>query len=266
VSHQRWSFGEVLRRVGDWFKNFDAQEFNRQLSATLTKWQQSDWGYVLGELPGLDGIAFMAGLEREDQLRRSNVDISAYGNEDLIERRMEEALAHPAWLAEVGACIERAALDSAARSQLQKALEFIERHDYELAVPLLVIPLEGALWQVAIDDGLVETRGDAMFLTAKASPNQRKITSVAAVLDLPQLSLDLSLRRFVRGLAYGEGVHRERHGRGSIGWRRRAFYLLIALAGWLEHQGTAEQERLLRRAFIEAAHRRRAAVRGDEAA
>jgi hypothetical protein len=261
----RWTFGEFLRRAGQWLQNFDPQEFNRQLAATLTKWQQSEWGYVLGELPGLDGIAFIAGLEREDHLRRSNVDPSAFGTEDLIERRMEEALTDTEWLTEVGECIERTALDGAARRQLRKALDLIQQHDYEIAVPLLVIPLEGALWQVAIGDGLVESQGNAMYLTAKADPKRRKVTSVANVLDLPQLSLDVSLRRFVRGLAYGEGVNRMRHGLASAGWRRRAFYLLIALTGWLEHEGVPEEPRLLRRAFIAAGRRRRAATHEEAA-
>lgn len=265
MSQPRWTFGEFLRRVGQWFQNFDAQEFKRQLRATSTKWKQSEWGYVLGELPGLDGLVFIAGLERDDQLRRSNVDPSALGTDDSVERRMEEALTDGDWLTELDACIERTALDGAARRQLRKALDFIQQRDYELAVPLLVIPLEGALWHVAIADGLVESRGNAMYLTTKAAPSQRKVTSIATVLDLEQLSLDVSLRRFVRGLAYGEGVNRMRHGRASTGWRRRALFLLIALAGWLEHEGTPNEARLLRRAFIEAGRRRRAAAQEETA-
>lgn len=263
MSQPRWTFGDFLRRAGQWLQNFDAEEFGRQLHATSTKWKQSEWGYVLGELPGLDGILFIAGLERDDQLRGSNMDPRAFDTDDLVEQRIEEALTDADWLTELGTCIERTALDGAARRQLRKALNFIQQRNYELAVPLLVIPLEGALWHVAIADGLVEPRGNAMYLTTKAAPSQRKVTSIATVLDLEQLSLDVSLRRFVRGLAYGEGVNRMRHGRASTGWRRRALFLLIALAGWLEHEGVADEARLLRRAFLEAGHRRRASAQEE---
>jgi hypothetical protein len=156
-------------------------------------------------------------------------------------------------------------LDDASRRQLQQGLTFARDHDYELAVPLLVLALEGPFWQLAVNQGLVAERGDAVFLAAKVDPNERKVTSVTEVLDLPQLSLDSGLRRFVRGLPYGRGVHRVRHGRAREGWRRRGLFLIVALAGWLEHHGGPDGNRLLQDAFV-ARTRRLGEGQGEDGA
>lgn len=54
-----------------------------------------------------------------------------------------------------------------------------------------------------MEGGFVMEQGDGMYLPPKAGASERKVASIAQVLDIPDLSLDDGLRRFVRGSLTG---------------------------------------------------------------
>jgi hypothetical protein len=235
-----------------------------RVKAIVAKWRDSEWGYVLGELNALDGLYLVSLLEREEYFGGREVNIDVFDGDDAIERFMEEALTADVWLSEIQGIVAGAPLDQAARRQLQAGLRYTRSRNYDLAVPLLLMPLEGAYWKLAEEVGLAEEREGRMVYTRASDPRQRLIRSVAEVLDDDRLELDPGLRQFVRGLAYGRGIHRVRHGRETQGWRPRALFLLVALSGWLDHTAETTDARLLRRAFRERTERRRAARRAAQ--
>jgi hypothetical protein len=255
-----------LEGNGQWMDRHE-EEIRRapeRLKAIVAKWRDSEWGYVLAELNALDGLYLASLLERDQYFGGREVNIDDFDGDNAIEKLMEEALTADVWLSDIDAVIAEAPLAQAARRQLQAGLRYTRSRDYDLAVPLLLMPLEGAFWKLAEERGLVEEREGSMFYAPASGRPPIRVTGLAEVLGLDRLGLDPGLRQFVRGLAYGRGIHRLRHGRETQGWRRRALFLLVALAGWLDHSAGSTDARLLGRAFRERTERRRAARRAEQ--
>jgi hypothetical protein len=134
---------------------------------------------------------------------------------------VEPRLLEPRLRAEVGAAIKASALSRAHRKQLLAALRFAGRNDYELAVPLMIGPLETALRALARDH---------------------------ALLRRAELLVDPSLLRSLAGLARGRSGHDLRGDTNAAGWRRRCVLLLGALLGWLHVTGALNAPRAVRAA------------------
>lgn len=134
---------------------------------------------------------------------------------------VEPRLLEPRLRAEIRAAIKASALSRAHRRQLLAALTFAGRNDYELAVPLMIGPLEAAL-------------GD--------------LTRDHAVLRRAELIVDPSLLRSLAGLVRGRSGHDLRHDTNAAGWRRRCILLLGALLGWLHATGALDAPRAIRAA------------------
>jgi hypothetical protein len=151
----------------------------------------------------------IAGFLQSSKARRQRVLI------EFVEPRLLE----PRLQAEVRAAIKASALSRAHRRQLLAALRFAGRNDYELAVPLMIGPLEAAL--------LALTRDHALF---------RRI----------ELIVDPGLVRSLAGLVRGRSGGDFRRDTNAAGWRRRCVLLLGALVGWLHVTGALDAPRAVR--------------------
>jgi hypothetical protein len=83
------SLAQLYRRFTDWLESFDAEDVNRRVDAWYSKWKASDWAYVIGEMPGLDALTFMALLEREEYFAKRQVNIDSSDGDNLVEKTME---------------------------------------------------------------------------------------------------------------------------------------------------------------------------------
>lgn len=135
---------------------------------------------------------------------------------------VEPALLEPRLRAEVRAAIKSSALSRAHRRQLLAGLRLAGRSDYELAVPLMIGPLEAAMWDLARDHG--------------------------ALLRRAELIIDPRLLRPLTGLIRGRGGQDFRRDTSAAGWRRRCVVLLGALLGWLHVTGALDAPRAVRAA------------------
>lgn len=91
-----------------------------------------------------------------------------------------------------------AGLSSAHEKQLLAGIAQFEAREYEVSVPLLIQPLEGAFWHLAQARGLVIQDRKAKWRLNDGS--NKELTSVDALFGLEGLNLDDASRRFLRGL------------------------------------------------------------------
>ena len=134
----------------------------------------------------------------------------------------EPRLLEPRLRAQVRAAVKASALSRAHRRQLLAGLRYAGRSDYELAVPMMIGPLEAAFWDLAREHG--------------------------ALLRRAELLVDPPLIRSLSGFVRGRGGHDLRGDTTAAGWRRRCIVLLGALLGWLHVTGALDAPRALRAA------------------
>jgi hypothetical protein len=197
------------------------------------KWGDSEWGHLLWELDFSNALGVMFLLDHRQ--------------DETLEAVLEPALTDDQFLTDIKAALDDAPLSAANREQLAAGLDYMAQRKYVLAVPLLIIPLEGAFWQVAEDVGLVERIKERMHFTSESGRSGRA-GSVEAVLE--PLGVDDDFRRFLVGLVYSTSGNPFRHGNALGGWRRCSLMLVVALAGWLDLYGpTIDEPGLLASTF-----------------
>jgi hypothetical protein len=196
------------------------------------KWKDTEWGHLLWELDFSNALGLLLLLDHRQ--------------DEAIEDVLEPALTDAVFLANIKAALASAPLSAANRRQLGAGLDSVARCDYELAVPLLIVPLEGAFWQVAQDRGLVERVKERMLFTAE-SGGHGGASSVEAVFE--PLGVDDDFRRFLLRLVYSKTGNPFRHGHAEGGWRRSGLLLVVALVGWLDLYADTKEQSLLLHTF-----------------
>jgi transposase len=203
-----------------------------ELKRLWDTWEETEWGHVLWELDFSSALGVMLLLDHR--------------HDETVESILEPALTDAEFLADIKVALSSAPLSTANRRQLAKGIDFIAEREYELAVPLLIIPLEGAFWRVAHDRGLVERVKERMHFTAD-SGSYGKAHSVEAIFE--PLGIDDDFRNFLVRLVYSTSGNAFRHGTALGGWRRAGLLLVVALVGWLDLYGSTEEKSLLFETF-----------------
>jgi hypothetical protein len=144
---------------------------------------------------------------------------------------MEEALCAPQFIAECRASLALAPLSGPQRMQLDAGLGYVEQGEYELAVPLMMVALEGAFTGEAERRELVYRVKTEVAYT-KASGKNGNIGSAEEVFKL--LGLDEDLLTFLRRQVYGNHGNAFRHGVALRGFRLKALTLTVALVSFLD--------------------------------
>lgn len=203
------------------------------LQGLWDRWRETPWGHLLDELDLSNALGLLLLLDQRQDAA--------------LERVLEQPLTDNIFLREVTDALNAAPLPDENRRQLHQALKFMGQRDYTLAVPLLIVPLEGAFWHVAETTGLVEGCPDGRREFTPASGRQGVVHSVEALFE--PLAIDGDFRSFLLRLVYSSAGNEFRHGNARAGWRRSALMLTIGLVGWLDLYAESRERALLMRAF-----------------
>jgi hypothetical protein len=192
-----------------------------RLSELRAQFQKSEWAYVIERLGFLDGLALMMLLDEaiDDESEAPVLDF------------IEAALREPGFLGECRARLAAAPLTEPQQCQLAAGLTHFERTEFEAAVPLLIVALEGAFTGEAERRELVRRVKTKIAYTTPAG-KRRNLGSAEEVFGLLGLEDDLLL--FLRRGVYGDRGNAFRHGVALEGFRKKALALLVALIAYLD--------------------------------
>ncbi len=187
-----------------------------------------EWAFLVSRLDFVNGLALMVLLDE--------------GAEDDVIAFIESSLADPAFIERLRGEMEEAPLAAHHRKQLAAGLDHVAQQEYEVAVPLLIIALEGAFVEEAERRDLVE-RAKTKLRFTEASGKRGNVGSVEAILK--PLGLDDALDGFMRRQVYGGRGDGFRHGTARDGWRPKALSLTIALCACLDLVSESEETLLI---------------------
>jgi hypothetical protein len=191
------------------------------------RWGESEWAYLVERLDFVNGLALMLLLSDSE---RGETD-------DTVLDFLEGALAAPEFIAAARAKLVGAPIGAAQRRQLDAGLAFVGKRDYELAVPLLIVALEGAFVSEAERRRLVE-RAERKLRFTPESGRSGNVGGLEALLD--PLGLEGDLDAFLRREVYGGRGNPFRHGTALSGWRRKALSLTVALVACMDLMSETE--------------------------
>jgi hypothetical protein len=204
-----------------------------QLRVLWEKWRDTEWGHLLDEVDFSNALGLLLLLDQRQ--------------DEAIEDMLEPALTDPQFLTDVASALDSAPMPAANRRQILRAMGFVAEGDFELAVPLLIVPLEGAFWHIAESFGLVEPIPGGRMQFTSNSGKSGHAGSVEAIFKI--LSIDSDFHSFLLRLVYSTSGHQFRHGNARDGWRRSSLLLMIALVGWLDLYSDTKEEGLLQQTF-----------------
>ncbi len=189
-------------------------DYHESIGLIRHRWEQHPLGYLHRGLSGRAAVEFFLTVKERD--------------EEGVLDALEPVLRSSQFLATVREAIEKAPVhDGHARQQLAAGINYVERGEWALAWPLLIVPVEGAFRASARSSGVVD---DAQRLRSKEGVRRR-----AKVEDLFELlGLEKAFQVFLQRRVYGRIANPHRHGTPRGGHRRQSLFLVVALIGWLE--------------------------------
>ena len=221
------------------------------------KHRETAWRYLLDLVDPFTGMTAALALEAKERFDPRFEDAAA--------KVVEKAFQEPKLQADIRAAIEASSLPDAHRKQLIAGLAFVESQEHELAVPLLLIALEGAFWRLASERGEIERNRRGHWMTTKETDGKKHpIHAIEFLVKRTDLGLEPELIRFITILTYGGTGNDFRHGTAVDGWRLRSTFLTAALLGWLDAAGGLDARGAVRAAAARRRQERRSAVADDE--
>ena len=214
-------------------------EFNRHVERIEEQWKDAGVGYLVSPL-GAGEHMFLTLYAQPGHA------------EDLFDF-MEVALADERFITEACAALDNASvLTDVPRRHLQHGLRHLGKGDVFNAWPPLIIGLEGAFTDVAIEKGVAVRKGNHVFLADEnGNPLSKKTKSVEGVAAMVGISKDTDFGDFLRRQVYGDEGNPFRHGSAQNGIRDRAICLAVAVIGWLDAFVAPGSLDLLSRAVME---------------
>jgi hypothetical protein len=175
---------------------------------------------------------------------------AASGPEELFDF-LEAALANSTFVDETCASLDQAAvLSEIPRAHLQHGLRHLKVGEVLHAWPPLIIGLEGAFVDVAIDRGVAVRVGNHVHLADDdGHPSRHKVASVEGVAAKLGHNQD-DFGQFLLRQVYGGDGNPFRHGVAQAGVRDRVVCLAIAVMGWLDAFVAPGSQELLRRVVV----------------
>jgi hypothetical protein len=171
---------------------------------------------------------------------------------------LEAALADPAFIERTCRALDAApVLSDVSRQHLKHGLGHLQNHEPINAWPPLIIGLEGAFIDVAIDQAVAVRIGNHVHLAdADGKPLSKKSPSVEGVAKLLGHGDDTDFGEFLLRQVYGGGGNPFRHGTARDGVRDRTICLAVAVVGWLDAFVAPGTLGLLRKAVVDELERR----------
>lgn len=190
-----------------------------RLETMRDRFTGTEWEYLLNRVDFTTGIGLLVALDNEGS--------------DGIERVLEVALgcedAFPAMVDALGG-VEMA---DAHQRQLTCGLRFVSRREYDLAVPLLMVAIEGVVALHARSKGFIEPHNGKKHRFTAESGRTGTIGGFEDLLLIDGLGFDEAFADFLRLQVYGGEGDPFRHGLATDGFRHRALMATAALLGWL---------------------------------
>ncbi len=193
------------------------------------RWGNSEWGYLVWNLDFINGFALMLLLDGP-------------GDEATLDF-LEAALSDPQFIEEARSKLAKAPLTEPQRKQLDAGLESVSEHRHEVAVPLMIVALEGAFMGEAERRELVQRAKQKMHFT-ETSGKKGAVKSVEQIFK--PLGLNEHLVSFLQRQVYGGKGNQFRHGTALEGWRQKSLSLVIALTAWLDLMAESDSELLVK--------------------
>lgn len=186
----------------------------------LERWEGTEWEHLLSRTDFIGGISLLAVLNKD----------GAPGVYTILEAALATSEAAP----RLAASIEHAGLAESHRRQLQEGLRHVSRRDYVLAVPLLIIALEGAISLHAEQQGLVERSKGKLRFTDE-SGRLGYVKGAEDLFRIEELGFDGAFREYLNRAAYGDSGNQFRHGTAvELDYRPRALALTVAVLSWVD--------------------------------
>jgi hypothetical protein len=219
--------------------------FNRLAEEIERQWADAGLGYLVSPL----GMAEQLVLSLH----------AAPGDADQLLEFFEVALSDTNFIELTTRALDTASvLSDAPRQHLKHGLEHLGRREPINAWPPLIIGLEGAFIDVAIDAGIAVRVGNHVYLAdANGAPLPKKAPSVEGVAKLlGHGHEDTDFGEFLLRQVYGGEGNPFRHGTAQEGIRDRTICLAVAVLGWLDAFVAPGTLDLLRAAVVDEIERR----------
>ncbi len=249
---------EVVRdyqqRLGGWIERHGPQieavlevllQFNKEAERVEREWQDVGLAYLITPLGYAERL--MVSLH------------AAPGEEEDLLDFLESALADEEFVGSVTALLDEATmLSDVARDHLKHGLGHLrDRHSFD-AWPPLIIGLEGAFADVAVEHGIAERDGNHIYLLDgengrlhSKSPSVEKLAS-----ELGHSAGETEFGEFLIRRVYGGVGNPFRHGTAREGVHQHSLCLAVGVIGWLDAFVSSGCRDLLRDAFIREVARR----------
>ena len=190
-----------------------------QITAIARRFEGSEWEYLLDRVDFATGTTLLLALDQDGT--------------DGLARLLEEALGHPSALPSLLKPLQATDIPSPHRRQLVEGLRHLTNRDYELAVPLLMIPFEGIVQLRARDRGLIEPHKGKKHRFTEQAGKKGYVGGIEDLLAIDDAGFDQAFADFLVLHVYGGTGDAYRHGLATDGFRQRALMLTVALLGWL---------------------------------
>jgi len=247
------SLSSPVVRAAAWAQQHEAQirsvldqidAFNQLADQIEQQWADAGLGYLVSPL-GMGEHLFLSVY-------------AAPGEADELLDFLEAAMADPTFIQRTSAALDAASvLSDVARQHLKHGLAHLQQHEPIDALPPLIIGLEGAFTDVALDEGVAVRVGNHVYLAdASGEPLPKKSPSVEGVAKLLGHGADTDFGDFLIRQVYGGGGNPFRHGTARDGVRDRTICLAVAVLGWLDAFVTPGTLDLLGEAVVDELERR----------
>ena len=222
-------------------------EYNQAAEHVEHEWHEAGLAYLITPLGVVDKL--VVSLH------------AAPGDEDDLLDFLEVALSDKEFIERVSALLDEAEmLSGVARDHIKHGLDHLQSRQPVNAWPPLIIGLEGAFADVAVERGVAERDGNDIFLLDTENQGLRRGTQSVEKLarELGHSPEGTEFGEFLMHRVYGGAGHPFRHGTAREGVLERSLCLAVAVIGWLDAFVSPGCRDLLRDALV------REAVRRDE--
>lgn len=209
---------------------------NPELERLRAKYEGTEWEHVLNQLDLVAGIVLLVELDE---------------GEDAADDLVEDVVTAPEFIDQVRTRVRASRWPAPHRDQLDAGLAYLRARKYELAVPLLINPLEGLFYLEAEERALVRRDKEKMRFISEARAG-KSAGSVESLFE--PLGLDEDYVSFLRRQVYGGSGNPYRHGTAVEGFKHKALVLSLALISLLELIGEESQPSLLAAGFAGREH------------
>jgi hypothetical protein len=255
---------DYRERFGSWLERHGPQiaaiaeallEFDRHAQQVEREWHEAGLAYLIAPLGAMEKLVVSLHAAPREQ-------------DDLLEF-LECALSDEEFIVHVGDLLDGAeTLSGVSRDHLKHGLAHLQERQPFNAWPPLIIGLEGAFADVAVERGVAGRDGNEIYLLdadgnrlGAGSPSVEKIARELGISPGDTEFGDFLMRR-----VYGGEGNPFRHGTARDGVPERSLCLAVAVIGWLDAFVSPGCRDLLRDAFVrEAARRSEEEEEGDPA-